>query len=156
MKTRKRTETTPIERDPDLMPDPDDEGREEALERGFLEGPNFDGDPLRPVSAGTVMLMQRSGNRLFHGDTSNALADVAAFVLIHSSGVGREARRAIYAGDNTFDEMVFEFLDEPGIEGKIAAFTPTITAMMEDYQKTQTVAIGGGEGAGKKSGRRIG
>jgi hypothetical protein len=158
MSIRKRTETKPIERDIDLAPDPDDEGRNDALEKGLLDvTPQFDGMDLRPVSAGTVNLMQRSGNRLFYGDTSNALADVAAFVLIHNEETSLDARRAIYAKDDSFDEMIFQFLDEPGIQQKITDFTPTISAMMEDYVKTQTVAMGTGTaGAGKKSGPRIG
>jgi hypothetical protein len=158
MSIRKRTETKPIERDIDLAPDPDDEGRNDALEKGLLDvTPQFDGMDLRPVSAGTVNLMQRSGNQLFYGDTSNALADVAAFVLIHNEETSLDARRAIYAKDDSFDEMIFQFLDEPGIQQKITDFTPTISAMMEEYVKTQTVAMGTGQaGAGKKSGPRIG
>jgi hypothetical protein len=158
MSIKKRTETKPIERDIDLAPDPDDEGRNDALEKGLLDvTPQFDGMDLRPVSAGTVNLMQRSGNRLFYGDTTNALADVAAFVLIHNEETSLDARRAIYAKDDSFDEMIFQFLDEPGIQQKITDFTPTISAMMEEYVKTQTVAMGTGTaGAGKKSGRRIG
>jgi pyruvate dehydrogenase complex dehydrogenase (E1) component len=158
MSIKRRTETKTIERDIDLAPDPDDEGRNEALESGLLDvTPQFDGMDLRPVSAGTVMLMQRSGNKLFYGDTSNALADVAAFVLIHSELTSHDARRAIYAKDDSFDEMVFQFLDEPGIQQKITDFTPVISQMMEDYVKTQTVAMGTGTaGAGKKSGRRTG
>jgi len=158
MSIRKRTETKPIERDIDLAPDPDDDDRTQALEKGLLDvTPQFDGMDLRPVSAGTVMLMQRSGNRLFYGDTTNALADVAAFVLIHNEETSREARRAIYANDTSFDEMVFQFLDDVGIQQKITDFTPVISAMMEEYVKTQTVAMGTGTaGAGKKSGRRTG
>jgi len=158
MSIRKRTETKAIERDIDLAPDPDDEGRNEALESGLLDvTPQFDGMDLRPVSAGTVNLMQRSGNRLFYGDTSNALADVAAFVLIHNEETSLDARRAIYAKDDSFDEMIFQFLDEPGIQQKITDFTPVISAMMEEYVKTQTVAMGTGTaGAGKKSGPRTG
>ena len=158
MSIRKRTETKPIEHDFDRAPDPDDDDRTQALEKGLLDvTPQFDGMDLRPVSAGTVMLMQRSGNRLFYGDTSNALADVAAFVLIHNEETSREARRAIYANDTSFDEMVFQFLDDVGIQQKITDFTPVISAMMEEYVKTQTVALGAGmEGGGKKSGHRIG
>jgi hypothetical protein len=158
MSIRKRTETKAIERDIDLAPDPDDDDRTQALEKGLLDVmPQFDGMSLRPVSAGTVNLMQRSGNRLFYGDTSNALADVAAFVLIHNEETSLDARRAIYAKDDSFDEMIFQFLDEPGIQQKITDFTPVISAMMEEYVKTQTVAMGTGTaGAGKKSGRRIG
>jgi hypothetical protein len=158
MSIKRRTETKPIERDIDLAPDPDDDDRTQALEKGLLDvTPQFDGMDLRPVSAGTVNLMQRSGNQLFYGDTSNALADVAAFVLIHNEETSRDARRAIYAKDFSFDEMVFQFLDEPGIQQKITDFTPVISQMMEDYVKTQTVAMGTGTaGAGKKSGPRIG
>jgi hypothetical protein len=156
MSLRKRTETKAIEPDIDLAPDPDDEGRDIALERGLVAGtPQFDGMALRPVSAGTIMLMQRSGNRLFYGDASNALADVAAFVLIHSETFGQDARRAIYKADTSFDELVFQFLDEPGIQQKITEFSPIISAMMEDYAKTQTVSLGSGASV-KKSGRHIG
>jgi hypothetical protein len=157
MSIKRRTETKPIERDIDLSPDPDDE-RDMALERSMLDtAPAFDGEALRPVSAGTIALMQRSGNRLFYGDSTNAMADVAAFVLLHSEETSHEARRAIYRGDNQFDEMVFQFLDAPKMQQKVLEFTPIIAEMMQDYIKTQTVSMGAGsEAAVKKSGRRIG
>jgi hypothetical protein len=157
MSIRKRTETKPIEQDIDLAPDPDD-NRDLALERSLADSVSFDGLPLRSVSAGTIALLQRSGNKLFFGDTSNFLCDIAGFIILHSDPFfAAEARKAIYRNDGSFDEMVFEFLDQPGIQEKITAFSPTLKQMLDDYTSTQTVSLGGGTGdAPKKSGSRTG
>jgi hypothetical protein len=156
MSIRKRTETKTIEQDIDLAPDPD-ESRDLSLERSLADSVSFDGMPLRSVSAGTIALLQRSGNRLFFGDTSNFLCDIAGFLILHSDpDFAAEARKAIYRNDGSFDEMIFDFLDRPDIQGKITTFSPTLKQMLDDYTATQTVTLGGTGEAGKKNGNRTG
>jgi hypothetical protein len=155
MPLKNKTEKKELEINADILLDPEDQDRTDAIERSFLEHDalEFEGIPLRPVTAGTWMLLERSKNRLLLGDVSNAIADTAAFVLIHEED-NRAARASIFAGK--FDEMIFEFLDElDGAHSKLLQFAPTIARMVEDYVKTQTQSISG-EPVKKKSGRRTG
>jgi hypothetical protein len=150
----KKTETKYL--DPDIELDPEDKERDEALERAFVEHDSlsFDGVHLRPVSAGTIMLLQRSKNRLLMGDTSNVIADAAAFVLIHAED-NSATRQAIFR--NELDELVYQFLDETeDAQKKLMEFSPVIARMMQDYLKTQTTSLESGAGLKKKSGRRTG
>jgi hypothetical protein len=156
MPVKTRTETKTI--DHDLVFDPDDNPeREESLARAFVEHDSltFDGLPLRPVTAGTIMLMQRANNRLLLGDTSNVMADAAGFILIHTED-NKPARRAIFGG--SFDDYLFEFLDSlEHAQSKLMGFAPTIARMMEDYANSQTQSLSTESNAfKKKSGRRIG
>jgi hypothetical protein len=155
MPIKNKTQSKELEVTADILLDPEDQERDDALERAFLEHDTleFDGIPLRPVTAGTWMLLERSKNRLLVGDVSNAIADTAGFILIHEED-NKAARQAIFSGQ--FDEMVFEFLDElTNAHTKLAGFAPTIARMVEDYTKTQTQDISG-EPVKKKSGRRTG
>jgi hypothetical protein len=158
MSIKKRTETKPIERDIDLAPDPDDDDRTQALSRGLLTPRlEFDGMELRPLTAGTHDLLQVVSLRLLAGDTSRIMHDIGAFILIHAEETREDARRAIYQSPGDFEDMVFEFIDHPGMMKKMGDFQPTLLRMMQDFQKTETIAMGAGmEGGGKKSGRRIG
>jgi len=157
MSIRTRTETKKLEPqiDPDLLGDPDDDDdRETALENAFLGSQEFDGVEMRPVTIGSLTLLQRAGNKLFFGDASNSIFDVGAFVLIHGEDTAHEARRAIINGGGIFDEMVYDFLDRPGMQRKIISFQPVIESMLAEYTKTETIEIGSGEGAKKKRGNR--
>jgi hypothetical protein len=158
MSIKRRTETKPIERDIDLAPDPDDDERTQALSRGLLTPTlEFDGMELHPFSAGTHDLLQVVSLRLLAGDTSRVLHDIGAFILVHADETRKDARRAIYQNPDDFEDMVFEFLDQPGMMKKLTEFQPTLIQMMEDFQKTETISMGTGTaGAGKKSGHRIG
>jgi hypothetical protein len=158
MSIKRRTETKPIERDIDLAPDPDDDDRMVALSRGILTPTlEFDGMELRPLTAGTHDLLQVVSLRLMAGDTSRVMHDIGAFILIHAEETSKEAWRAIYQSPEEFENMVFEFIDQPGMMKKMSDFQPTLLRMMEDFQKTETISMGTGTaGAGKKSGRRIG
>jgi hypothetical protein len=143
--------------DLDMLPEPEDTDRNDALERGFLEHDTiqFDGESLRPVSAGTLALLQRTNNGFLRGDTSRALEDAAGFVLIHRE-TNAGVRRAIYA--NEFEDLVFEYLDTlPGAQDKLTGFADTISRMFEDYTRALTTPLsGGGDVAKKNYGARTG
>jgi hypothetical protein len=146
--------------DLDMLPEPEDTDRNDALERGFLEHDTiqFDGELLNPICAGTLSLLQRTNNGFLRGDTSRSLEDSAAFVLIHQKD-NIAVRRAIYAGyKGEFEEIVFEYLHTlPDAQGKLTGFADTISRMFEDYTKTLTSPMsGGGDVVKKNYGARTG
>jgi len=157
MQIKKTTKTKEL--DIDLQLDADDNPeREESLASAFLEADtkDFDGIKLRPITLGTMAIMQRAKLRLLVGDTSNMLSDVAAFILIHDED-SLLARKAIYAGNGEFEELIFQFLDTlENAESKLTEFAPNITKMFEDYSRTQTQTIGAqSQGHKKKYGSRV-
>jgi hypothetical protein len=155
MPIKNKTQSKDLEVAADILLDPEDQERDDALQRAFIEHDilEFDGIPLRPFTLGTLTLLQQSGNRLLVNDTSNSIADTAGFILIHEED-NRAARKAIKNGE--FEDMIFEFLDQlENGQTKLKNFIPTIARMVEDYTKTQTQDISG-EPVKKKSGRRTG
>jgi len=127
--------------DPELDPD---ETRDIALERGFAEHDTliFNGKAIRPVSAGSMAILQRIKNGLIFGDASNALYDAAGFLLIHTDAEDgfRAARRAAFGPD--WSEYVINWLDAtPDAHAKIQKFAPVIVRLLSDYGQSLTRSL---------------
>ena len=88
--------------DTDLELEPN-ESRDLALERGIAEHDalEFDGKPIRPITAGSMAIMQRTKNGLIFGDGSNLLFDSASFVILHTDDEAKfkQARREAFGPD---------------------------------------------------------
>jgi hypothetical protein len=124
----------------DLATDSDDI-REAALERAFTQHDSleFDGKPIRPVSAGSMAMMQRTKNGLIFGDKSNLLFDTASFVIIHTDDERAFRRVKDEAkGDNWFG-YVIDWLDATeAAQAKLTQFAPQIAELMNDYGSALT------------------
>lgn len=143
--------------DLETMLDPDD--REAALERGFTQHDalEFRGKLLKPLSAATYSVLQRSGNRLLSGVSTDPFSDVAGFVLLHAAdpSESKEARRKVWAGQAVWNEYVYEYLEaNPDIHQDLEAAIPMFQRMIEDYAKSFTKSVSAGEGK-KKSGAQV-
>lgn len=140
--------------DLEAMLDPED--REAALERGFTQHDTleFQGKPLKPLTVATYSVLQRSGNRLLTGGSTDPFGDAVAFILLHAADPkeSKEARRRVWAGQASWNEYVFEYMDaNPGIYDDLMDFIPVFKAMIEDFTKTLTKSISAEPGK-KKSG----
>lgn len=118
-----------------------DDAREVALERGILEHDTleFNGKSIRPISAGSMAILERTRNGLILGDASSLLFDAAAFVILHTDDedLFRAARRAAFSPD--WPGYVVDWLDAtPEVHQKLIEFAPNIRRMREDYAKTIT------------------
>ena len=153
--------------DIDLGPD----DREEALSRGFTQHDTltFMGKPLRAMTAGTLDLLQKTGNRLLAGDKETPFADIAGFALLHIRHRGphrhgvaqdedehRKIRAEVWKGRANWSEYVYRFLnDTPNIERELRDATDSFLQILSDYAKGITRATSNGEGK-KKCGTRDG
>lgn len=133
-----RTETkdiTPESTDFEL-----DEERGIKLENSHLSAESqFDGKLVRPISAGSMAMLQRTKNGLIFGDATSLLFDTAAFVLIHIDDETHFAtvRRAIFKGD--WPEFVINWLDSnEGVHSKLSRFAPRIRDLMNEYGASLT------------------
>jgi hypothetical protein len=128
----------------DLLPDPEDDPRDASLMRAYTQHDTlaFDGKAIRPVSAGSMAIMEKVRNGLIFGDKSSLLFDTAAFVLLHTDDekTFRAARRAAWSND--WSEFVINWLDAtPDVHAKLTAFAPAIREMMNDYGKSLTKSM---------------
>jgi hypothetical protein len=128
----------------DLLPDPEDTPRDEALARAFTahDAMTFDGKPIRPVSAGSMAMLQRTRNGLIFGDSSNLLFDAAGFVIIHTDDetLFKSARRAAWSAD--WPAYVIDWLDAvPDAQAKLTLFAPKIAELMNDYGQALTTSL---------------
>jgi hypothetical protein len=124
----------------DLATDSDDI-REPALERAFTQHDSleFDGKPIRPISAGSMAIMQRTKNGLIFGDSTNLLFDAASFVIIHTDEETqfKAARRAAFGPD--WPGYVIDWLDATeAAQAKLTQFAPQIAELMNDYGSALT------------------
>jgi hypothetical protein len=127
----------------DLQPDQDDL-REEALERAFVQHDTleFNGKPIRPISAGSMAMLQRTKNGLIFGDSSNSLFDLASFILIHTDDEKefKAVRRTIFSGD--WPEYVINWMDStPDVLAKLTVFVPTIARLRQDQDAAFTRSL---------------
>jgi hypothetical protein len=143
--------------DLDAMLDPED--RDAALERGFTQHDTleFRGKPLKPLSVATYSVLQRAGNRLVLGGSTDPFGDAMGFILIHSADPkeSREARARVWAGAASWNEYVFNYLDEhPDVHEDLFAAIPMFRAMIDDFAKAVTKSVSAGD-LKKKSGPQV-
>jgi hypothetical protein len=141
----------------DLEFDPED--REAALERGFTQHDAlmFRGKRLVPISAGTYSVLQRSGNRLISGNSTDPLGDATGFILLHSADPDErlKARSRVFAGHTSWLEYVYQYMEaNPDIHADLLDSIPLFQRMFEDFSKTMTKSVSAGEGK-KKSGAQV-
>lgn len=134
-----------------------EDDRGDAQNRAFTQHGNlsFMGIPLRPLSVGTMSLMDQTGNRLLKR-SDVPFFDAAAFVLLHQSDeqAAREARAMAWNGRIAWNEFVFEFIEsKPDIAEHLVKAAPMFRQMIEDYQAilTKSLSVAGSK---KNAGRR--
>ena len=127
----------------DLETDPEDK-RDIALERGMLAHDLlvFDGKKIRPLTAATMAIMQRTKNGIIFGDASNLIFDAAAFIIIHTDDEenARTIRRAAFGTD--WPGYVLDWLEAlPDAQSKLTRFAPQIAGLMNDYGAALTKSL---------------
>jgi hypothetical protein len=142
----------------DLDFGPDD--REEALQRGFTQHDTltFMGKPLRPMTAGTLDLLQKTGNRLLAGGQETPFSDIAGFALLHISNEDehRSIRREVWRGRESWNEYIYQFLNgTPNVEAELRDAAPAFRQIINDYTQGITKTANGAE-AKKKCGHQVG
>ncbi len=138
---------------------PDD--REEALRRGFTQHDTlmFMGKPLRPMTAGTLDLLQKTGNRLLAGGQETPFSDIAGFALLHIADEEqhRAVRGYVWRGKAAWNEYVYQFLnDTPHVEAELRDASPAFRQIISDYTKGITKFANGSEEVKKKCGPQAG
>jgi len=129
-----------------------EEAREAKLATEILAAePEYDGQPMRKITAASWELLRLTGCKIIVGDTSQVLEDVASFVLLHMEKTRQQARRVFFEkGKTAFREFVFDWIDEdPDTESKLAEASQAISGMLERYRTTFTKDEGAG---GKRRG----
>ena len=142
----------------DLEIGPDD--RDEALARGFTQHDTltFLGKPLRPMTAGTLDLLQKTGNRLLQNDQATPFSDMAGFALLHvqDEKEAKKIRAEVWKGRAAWNEYIYRFLDEtPNVEEELKNAANAFRQIIEDYSKGIT-RMNGDLNAKKKTGDRDG
>jgi hypothetical protein len=142
----------------DLDFGPDD--REEALSRGFTQHDTlvFMGKRLRPMTAGTLDLLQKTGNRLLAGGQETPFSDIAGFALLHilDEDEHRSIRAEVWRGRASWNEYVYQFLNgTPNVEAELRDAAPAFRQIINDYTQGITRAANGSE-AKKKYGPQAG
>ena len=136
----------------DIELGPDD--RDEALRRGFTQHDTltFMGKRLRPMTAGTLDLLQKTGNRLLAGGQETPFSDVAAFALLHLADEKEHAivRSNVWRGRAAWNEYVYAFLnDTPNIEAELKDAAPAFRQIISDYSQGLTKSVNGDDGKKK-------
>ena len=117
-----------------------------SQERGALlhDKMVFEGKPIRPISAGSMALLERTKNGIIFGDATSILFDSAAFVLLHTDDERTFAPcvRAIF--DGKWPQMVIDWLDRTkDAQTKLTDFVPQIVQLRKDYAAALTRQVEG-------------
>jgi hypothetical protein len=124
--------------------DIDPEKREGLLEAAALQGNiTINGLDLRPVTSATWSLLARLKNSFVTGEQDGDYAfAVYSFVYLHSMPISDIRRKVATIDDLKAD--IYEFMDTR-TPGDLFAYTPWITAQMEQVAATITQAVGPSE-----------
>ena len=137
---------------------PDD--REDALRRGFSQHDTltFMGKRLRPMTAGTLDLLQKTGNRLLAGGQETPFSDIAGFALLHIADEDQHktVRAKVWQGRASWNEYVYQFLnDTPEVEAELRDASPAFRKIIADYTNVITRPANASDGK-KKYGPQAG
>ena len=82
--------------------------------------PTINGEIVRPITAGSLILLKRTGNKIIEGQTSDLPErDLCAFLFIHTQPV-EQVRRACATAD-AFDEAVQTYAETLPIKELVKA-----------------------------------
>jgi hypothetical protein len=117
--------------------------RDEALRRGFSQHDTltFMGKRLRPMTAGTLDLLQKTGNRLLAGGQETPFSDIAGFALLHIADEDQHkaVRAQVWKGRSAWNEYVYQFLnDTPNVEVELRDASPAFRKIIADYTSVIT------------------
>jgi hypothetical protein len=124
--------------------DIDPEKREGLLEAAALQGNEIiNGLELRPVTSATWSLLARLKNSFVTGEQDGDYAfAVYSFVYLHAMPISDIRRKVATIDDLRAD--IYEFMDSRA-PSDLFAFTPWITAQMEQVAATITQVVGSAE-----------
>jgi len=119
---------------------------EDAKLEVFVEAePVVCGLELRPFTAGSLIILKKTGNGLLKGDDTNTEFDVAAFLYAHTANV-KIVRRAA-RNKEIWEEMVLAFADKLTVRDFVKAANQ-IQGIMESAMIGQDYEVETKDGGG--------